>query len=360
MKKKLLTFVLTVAISLTVLFSFIACDFDNINNKNLGNDNLNNITKNTSSLVAFSTVSSAIILDTMQGQTALSESLLKDYDYCDDRYCDDYDCKTHCGNNQGSNNQYAGMSGQELSEEDIAYVQEQLSILDSFMGESAPVVNQSVVADNDEYFGTYEYKMTALVKDINGIEYSYTMYFNEELHSVKEENGKFEFESEENFKIDGIVISEESTYALSGTKQVEKEQDGFEEETEITYKMRVEKSQTEYIVFEHSQENEGNESEQSFEHKVYQNGTMIKKFELSIENENNENEIEMKSYENGEIFTVEYESEVKGGKEIITATIVKNGERLVVKITPEGDGTQENPYRLVYTYGEKEHIFWRR
>lgn len=372
MKKKLLTIVLTVAISLTVLCSFIACDLDDLKNiinnpenNTQGNGTIDNITDDTSSLVAFSTVSSVIILDTMQGQTALSANLLRDDDYCDDRYCDDDDCTTHNGNNQGSGNQYQGnnnqgISGQELSEEDIAYVQEQLSILDSFMGENAPVVNQSVVAENDEYYGTYEYKMSAFVKDINGIEYSYTMYFNEELHSVKEQNGKFEFESEENFKINGIVISEESTYALSGTKQVEKEQDGFEEESETTYKMRVEKSQTEYIVFEHSQESEGDESEQSFEHKVYQNGTMIKKFELSIENENNENEIEMKSYENGETFTVEYESEVKGGKEIVTATIVKNGERLVVTITPEGDGTEEDPYRLVYTYGDKEHICWRK
>ena len=101
---------------------------------------------------------------------------------------------------------------------------------------------------------------------------------------------------------------------------------------------------------------EEGETEQKYEYKIYNNRELVKRFELEFETENNKQEIEMKSYENGQVFQCKYEKKTRNGKDYIEAEVMKDGRMIEVFITVEGSGTEEDPYRRDYTYGEYEDL----
>lgn len=333
MKKKniILAVVLTLVIALGSLLT--ACITDNDTNKN-GNT-IGNYSSN-ADLVAMSATSSAVILDEMQENAALAAVLGKD----------------------------DSLQGVELTEAEIEEVKAQLAVLENYMGENAITTEQSAPAEDDEYYGVYEVKMTVSTKNLEGETKSYTMYFN--LTETRNEDkvdkdghtdeSKWEYETEQEFSLEGIVISGENVYEMTGKKEVETETEGLMTENETSYKMTVTGDNGEYIVFEQSFEEEDGESEQKYEYKIYNNRKLVKRFELEFETENNKQEIEMKSYENGEVFQCKYEKKTRNGKDYIEAEVMKDGRMIEVFITVEGSGTEEDPYRHVYTYGEYEDI----
>lgn len=330
MKKKniAITVVLTLIIALSATLT--ACLTDNPAGSG---GTIGNYTSN-SDLVAMSATSSALILDEMQKNTALAAVLNKDN----------------------------SLEGQQLTEEEIEEVKAQLAVLENYMGENAIKVEQTAPAEDDEYYGVYEIKMTVSTKNLEGETQNYTMYFNQTEKSNhasvdkdghKDEN-KWEYETEQNFTLEGIVISGENVYTMNGKKQVETETEGLETESETSYTMTVRGENGEYIIFEQSYEEEDGESEQQYEYKIYNNRELVKRFELEFETENNKQEIEMKSYENGQVFQCKYEKKTRNGKDYIEAEVMKDGRMIEVFITVEGSGTEEDPYRYVYTYGEYE------
>ena len=295
MKKKniVLAVILTLCLALSSLL--VACGLDNTSNKNnSGIDFSSN-----AELVAMSATSSALILDEMQTNTALAAALGKDN----------------------------ALEGQQLTEEEIEEVKAQLAVLENYMGDNAISIEQSAPAEDDEYYGVYEIKMTV---------------------------SKWEYETKQSFALEGIVISGENVYEMNGRKEVETETEDGVTESETSYKMTVRGDNGEYIIFEQSNEEEEGETEQQFEYKIYNDNQLVKRFELEFENEGNKQEIEMKSYENGQVFQCKYEKKVRNGKEYIEAEVMKDGRMIEVFITVEGAGTEEDPFRYVYTYGEYE------
>lgn len=329
MKKKnvVIAVILTLIIALSALLT--ACILDPDPAKNGGT--LGNYSTN-SELVAMSATSSALILDEMQDNPALAKAL------------------------KGS------LQGQQLTEEEIAEVKEQLAVLENYMGDNAIAIEQSAPAEDDQYYGMYEIKMTVSTKNLEGATQSYSMYFNQteksDTQNVDKDGHKnedrWEYETEQNFALEGIVISGENVYDMTGRKQVETETEGLETESETSYTMTVRGENGEYIVFEQSVEEENDESEQQYEYRIYNNRELVKRLELSFETENNSQEIEMKSYENGQVFQCKYEKKTRNGKDYIEAEVMKDGRMVEVFITVEGSGTEEDPYRHVYTYGEYE------
>lgn len=332
MKKKniAITVVLTLIIALSATLT--ACLTDNPAGSG---GTIGNYTSN-SDLVAMSATSSALILDEMQKNTALAAVLNKDN----------------------------SLEGQQLTEEEIEEVKAQLAVLENYMGENAIKVEQTAPAEDDEYYGVYEIKMTVSTKNLEGETQNYTMYFNQTEKSNHEsvdkdghkDENKWEYETEQNFTLEGIVISGENVYTMNGKKQVETETEGLETESETSYTMTVRGENGEYIIFEQSYEEEDGESEQQYEYKIYNNRELVKRFELEFETENNKQEIEMKSYENGQVFQCKYEKKTRNGKDYIEAEVMKDGRMIEVFITVEGSGTEEDPYRYVYTYGEYEDL----
>lgn len=332
MKKKNIVIAFILALCLTLGSLLTACILDpdpTGNGGTIGNYSTN------SELVAMSATSSALILDEMQENTALAAVLSGRDD---------------------------ALEGQQLTQQEIEEVKAQLAVLENYMGENAIAIQQGAPAEDDEYYGVYEIKMTVSTKNLEGEAQSYTMYFNQTMTSDREEvdkdghkdESKWEYETEQNFSLEGIVISGENVYEMTGRKQVESETEGLETESETSYEMTVRGENGEYIVFEQSLEEEDGETEQKYEYKIYNNRELVKRFELEFETENNKQEIQMKSYENGEVFQCKYEKKTVNGKEYIEAEVMKDGRMIEVFITVEGSGTEEDPYRHVYKYGEYE------
>lgn len=330
MKKKNIAIAVVLTLIIALSATLTACLTDNPAGSG---GTIGNYTSN-SDLVAMSATSSALILDEMQKNTALAAVLNKDN----------------------------SLEGQQLTEEEIEEVKAQLAVLENYMGENAIKVEQTAPAEDDEYYGVYEIKMTVSTKNLEGETQNYTMYFNQTEKSNHEsvdkdghkDENKWEYETEQNFTLEGIVISGENVYTMNGKKQVETETEGLETESETSYTMTVRGENGEYIIFEQSYEEEDGESEQQYEYKIYNNRELVKRFELEFETENNKQEIEMKSYENDQVFQCKYEKKTRNGKDYIEAEVMKDGRMIEVFITVEGSGTEEDPYRYVYTYGEYE------
>lgn len=334
MKKRNFTIIIISILCLAMAITVIACTIpDNIAGNN--NNNNNNSQEFESNLVGISASSAALLLDEMQFANAGIATFKED-----------------------------SQEGQTLSQEDIDLVKEQLALLENYMGENAPTIVQESIGSGDAYYGEYEYKMTITTKDMHGKNYNYTIYFNQTLIKEGVEyddddyigSGNQEYESFDEYRIEGIVVSGENTYTMIGEKTNETEYEEGETESESTFKMIVKQSESKYIEFEQTIEKEANESEQKYEYKVYDNKKLIKQFELEFEEELGESEVEMKSIENGQIFQVKYESEMHQGKERIKAEITKGDKLIEVYIRVEGTGTEEDPYRHIYTYGEIEDV----
>lgn len=331
MKKKIMIISMTVLLCLTLVLSVAACQENPLTDINGGGSAQKN-----ANLVAFSASSSALILDEMQ-ESSSAIALSGDT---------------------------APAEGATLTDAEIQEVKAQLAILENYMGANAPVVSEGAVGSGDKYFGEYEYMMTVTTKDMHGNDNVYTMYFNQTKTGEKTEydddesnpSGSVDFEFEEEFAIDGVLVSGDNVYTLEGKKENESETEDGVTETESSYKLTVRKSDREYIVFEQSFEEEAGESEQEYEYKVYSDGRCVKEFSLEFENELNESEVEMTTIEDGKYFTVSYESEIVNGKERIKAEVTKDNKVVEVIITVEGSGTEEDPYRHIYTYGEIEDV----
>ncbi len=337
MKKKNIVIAVILTMTLALGTVLTGCILDNQPSGGTNGGTIGNYTTN-SELVAMSATSSALILDEMQENTALAKALSLSNDN--------------------------SLEGQKLTEEEIKEVEEQLAVLENYMGENAITVEQGAPAEDDEYFGVYEVKMTVSTKNLEGEVQSYTMYFNqtETRNEDKvdkdghEDESKWEYETEQEFSLEGIVISGENVYNMTGRKEVETETEDGVTESETSYKMTVSGENGEYIVFEQSFEEEEGETKQKYEYKIYNNRELVKRFELEFETENNKQEIEMKSYENGQVFQCKYEKKTRNGKDYIEAEVMKDGRMIEVFITVEGSGTEEDPYRRDYTYGEYEDL----
>lgn len=331
MKKKIIVISTTILLCLALALSIVACS-----DMGIFNNNTSGSSQNSANLVAFSASSSALILDEMQDSS--SAIALAD--------------------NSGA------VSGVLLTDAEIEEVKAQLAILENYMGDNAPVVKEGAVGSGDIYYGEYEYVMTITTKDMHGNDNVYSMYFNQTKVGEKTEydddrnapSGSVDFEFEDEFEINGVLVSGENVYTLDGRKENETETEDGKTETESSYKLKVKKSESEYIVFEQSFEEEAGESEQEYSYKIYVDGRCVKEFSLEFENELNESEIEMTTIEDGNFFTVSYESEIVNGKERIKAEVTKDGKIVEVIITVEGSGTEEDPYRHIYKYGEIEDV----
>lgn len=136
------------------------------------------------------------------------------------------------------------------------------------------------VSDN----GDFEYKMEIQCNGVFGESSEYTMYYNKTISSVEQEDGETEIE----FNIDGMIVTENGTFTVKGTHEVE----GNENEMKILVKV----NEGNYI--EVKQEHE--EGEISYSYAVYINNQKIEETSFSHEYEDGEYEVEIEIMKNGQ------------------------------------------------------------
>ena len=97
------------------------------------------------------------------------------------------------------------------------------------------------VSDN----GDFEYKMEIQCNGVFGESSEYTMYYNKTISSVEQEDGETEIE----FNIDGMIVTENGTFTVKGTHEVE----GNENEMKILEIMK--NGQTQEFKLSQKEEN---------------------------------------------------------------------------------------------------------
>lgn len=196
----------------------------------------------------------------------------------------------------------------------------------------------------------YETKQIFTMKDMFGNNVSYTMYYsNVSLESADDEDDE-EDEDDENemeFLIEGILITGDMTYQISGKREIEDD----EEKIEFTAKL----SETDYVKVVYKLEDE----ETKFSYRVYQQGELVNESVIKIEVEDDELKIEL-SYVSGDNYgEYEFKIENENGEEIIKIQF----HTLIDGIHAEGEAklkvvfdetTQETYYSIIVKESEDE------
>lgn len=354
MKRKLMI-IATVAVVALLSFALVACtnnDSDKVNGNGSGAD------LSTKDIFALSASSSAIMLDeaaNSRNGSAVSVS--------------DVSAEAPAQAAQSGAAAQSPAYGSELTEEEKQMLMEQLAVLENFIGDNAVTVTEALVGEDSAYFGIYEYSMIIATNDLSGVRHTFEMYYNQTYLGTEVDydddkpffgqNGG-DFEQEESFRLDGVVLYQGIEYQLTGIKEIETEVEHGQTETETKIEIIVKKNVGEYVRFEQEMSTEADETEQEFSYEYYQNGRKVKEFSLEIGVENGKKEMEMTSIENGKTFKVEYEEKrAANGKDFIEAEVVQNGVKTEVIITVEGAGTEEDPYRYVYRHGDDDWFEYR-
>ena len=192
-------------------------------------------------------------------------------------------------------------------------------------------MKQETVANTDEEYKEYETKMTVSYQDT-----SYVAYYNET--PVDE---KFDDFDEVETKLDGIMLMNDVTYKISGTKEVEGD------EIETTIKSYID--QNNWVVVEQSIEN----GEQEFEYHSKVNGVEeYSSVEIEMDKKN-QVEVELQFAEDDDHALI-YEFKkvtANSGNEIMHIDVYNGEDNLVEKIIVKTYINQET--------GEKvnEYIF---
>lgn len=217
----------------------------------------------------------------------------------------------------------------EVSSEQIDKINNYIDIFDNLVNGNG--LKQETVANTDEEYKEYETKMTVSYQDT-----SYVAYYNET--PVDE---KFDDFDEVETKLDGIMLMNDVTYKISGTKEVEGD------EIETTIKSYID--QNNWVVVEQSIEN----GEQEFEYHSKVNGVEeYSSVEIEMDKKN-QVEVELQFAEDDDHALI-YEFKkvtANSGNEIMHIDVYNGEDNLVEKIIVKTYINQET--------GEKvnEYIF---
>ena len=154
--------------------------------------------------------------------------------------------------------------------------------------------------------------------NLNGEKNSYKMLFNKTLIDEDVED----FEVEQNYAIDGILLIENEEYPVEGLYKIETE--NGESESEMFFKAFTNTKKSSYIEvqqnFESEIEDGKQELEQEFIYSLYSEGLLVEQNTIGYEAEGNELSLSM-SIKKGEIINnLIFDAESKEGKLLVHVT----------------------------------------
>lgn len=245
-------------------------------------------------------------------------------------------------NTGGESSDTTGNAGTDIADEDLATVNKYIELAESLLGESS-ISTETVASDRTEY----TWKNVVSYTDIAGKKTSYTVYYNEELIADKTDGD----EREEEYRITGILIVDETEYAVEGKKSTESETEHGEEETENETWFRADLGNGDYIRLEQETESEHGESEQELVYTVRMNGS-TEQTTLELEEERGEREVKMTVRKDGKTDVFQFEEESRGNTRIMHVTAYIDGEytSFTVRVTTDENG--QEVYRYEFNNGD--------
>ena len=182
--------------------------------------------------------------------------------------------------------------------------------------------------------GKYEFGMRVTSTDLVGGTSGYILYYNKHFLSGETDGD----ESEENYSIDGILVTEFDTYEVTGNYQTETEsEDGeHESESELFFRAFTSEDKRSYIEvrqeFEAESEDGVEETEVEYVYTVAENGRPVERMTVEYEKEANELELNM-TIERGNVREeLVFEEETEGGVRVIAVSGTLDGEPVAFRI----------------------------
>ena len=222
-----------------------------------------------------------------------------------------------------------------------------LSLVESLLGGSG-ITGESVAPAEG-----YEFGMRVTRVDLLGGHDSYELYYNK-IFLGSETDGD---ETEENYSITGILVTDGGTYRVSGTYQTESEEDG--RESELFFRAYTGDGADSYIEFGQSQESEHDdgdpETEAEYVYTVVTDGVPREMTVVGYEGEADETELSMviERYDaDGSRISREqlfFEDETEDGARVIVVRGTLGGEAVAFRIYVRGDGYD-------YVFSDGTHI----
>lgn len=221
-----------------------------------------------------------------------------------------------------------------------------LSLVESLLGGSG-ITGESVAPAEGYGFG-----MRVTRVDLLGGHDSYELYY-KKISLGSETAGD---ETEENYSITGVLVTDGGTYRVSGTYQTESEEDG--RESELFFRAYTGDGADSYIEFKQSQESEHDdgdpETEAEYVYTVVTDGVRERTV-VEYEGEADETELSMviDRYDaDGSRISREqlfFEDETEDGARVIVVRGTLDGEAVAFRIYVRGDGYD-------YVFSDGTHI----
>ena len=222
-----------------------------------------------------------------------------------------------------------------------------LSLVESLLGGSG-ITGESVAPAEGYGFG-----MRVTRVDLLGGHDSYELYY-KKISLGSETDGD---ETEENYSITGVLVTDGGTYRVSGTYQTESEEDG--RESELSFRAYTGDGADSYIEFRQSQESEHDdgdpETEAEYVYTVVTDGVRRERTVVEYEGEADETELSMviDRYDaDGSRISREqlfFEDETEDGARVIVVRGTLDGEAVAFRIYVRGDGYD-------YVFSDGTHI----
>ena len=222
-----------------------------------------------------------------------------------------------------------------------------LSLVESLLGGSG-ITGESVAPAEG-----YEFGMRVTRVDLLGGHDSYELYYNKRFLGSETDGD----ETEENYSITGVLVTDGGTYRVSGTYQTESEEDG--RESELFFRAYTGDGADSYIEFRQSQESEHDdgdpETEAEYVYTVVTDGVRRERTVVEYEGEADETELSMviDRYDaDGSRISREqlfFEDETEDGARVIVVRGTLDGEAVAFRIYVRGDGYD-------YVFSDGTHI----
>ena len=222
-----------------------------------------------------------------------------------------------------------------------------LSLVESLLGGSG-ITGESVAPAEG-----YEFGMRVTRVDLLGGHDSYELYYNKRFLGSETDGD----ETEENYSITGILVTDGGTYRVSGTYQTESEEDG--RESELSFRAYTGDGADSYIEFRQSRESEHDdgdpETEAEYVYTVVTDGVRRERTVVEYEGEADETELSMvidrydaddSRISREQLF---FEDETEDGARVIVVRGTLDGEAVAFRIYVRGDGYD-------YVFSDGTHI----
>ena len=176
---------------------------------------------------------------------------------------------------------------QSVSQQDVQSLTSYMDMFQDMLAtDTTKYFTNSEVTQDDEYYQTYNLKMTFTIPTIDG-QQDLVMFYKEVRTDTHEEIDDDEVELEVNTTLEGVLVDGENEYDVVGMREYEKEG----RETEVSYEFTTysKQNRSDYVRIEHEKDNE----EIEYQYSIYKNGAKVSDTQVEFENERGKKSLEL-------------------------------------------------------------------